>query len=143
MASDITTIPPCVMSLQAAIMACRPRSMINFSIRFLQDEKNASSNPSLLSILHAIHMLPFMITQSEEFRDISCLIFCAQQNQQLYLLSSADAISATTAAQLLNGANIFREYLDGSQIMEVIQLMDLPSIGLQHAAVDEVRLSPF
>lgn len=141
--SDLPSVvvSPSILALQSAISICKPRSIIPFALRFLQDEKTIPA--SALPIYHAVQMLPYLIAQPDDMRDTACSIFCALQTQPnifnertgaLDTLPNPPAVSSSTAA---SGA-VFREYLDGNQVSEVIQLMDLPSLGQSHPVVDEV-----
>ena len=73
-------------TLQNAIKLCRPQNVINFTIRYLQDEKSSSSIQRIEEN-HAIHMLPFLITQPEEFYNVACTIFCVQQQHSITILA--------------------------------------------------------
>lgn len=148
---------PAVLSLQTAIATCRPRSVIPFALRYLQDEKQIA--PAWLPAYHAAQMLPYLITQPDEMKDVACTLFCALQTQANIFSDRAVAIannstSSATAGgieqlpnppasngTLIATTGFFREYLDGSQVSEVIQIMDLPSMGQVHPVVDEVRCS--
>lgn len=136
-------VAPSILALQSAIAICKPRSIIPFSIRFLQDEKSITATS--LPIYHAVQMLPYLIAQPDDMRDTACSIFCALQTQPnifnerpgaMDSLPNPPAVSSTAAAS----GTTFREYLDGNQVSEVIQLMDLPSLGHSHPVVDEVSL---
>lgn len=134
-----------VVSLQSALVTCQPRSLVSFSLRYLQDEKQCSSNS--LYIYHAIQMLPYLITQPDDMKDMACTIFCAIQTQGMVnergignveSLPNPPLSGAVSAATTTPNATTFREYLDGNQVSEIIQLMDLPSLGQSHSIVDEV-----
>ncbi len=148
--ADITSISlaPAVLGLQSAIVVCQPRSVIPFALRYLQDEKLIS--PSLVPVYHAVQMIPYLITQPDELKDAACTVFCALQSQST--IFSGERSNANGNADILpnppnstntNPASVpspyFREYLDGNQVSEVIQVMDLSSLCQTHPVVDEVN----
>lgn len=108
-------------SLQHAIRLCRPQNVINFAIRYLQDEQrpistntttnttnnNASSSSSSLNEEnHAIHMLPFLISQSEEFCNAACTIFCAQQQHSITIMTPGTTTAGANSSDLtMNSSN--------------------------------------
>jgi hypothetical protein len=115
-------------SLQLAICQCRPKSFLQFSIKYFQDEKlptnftatggssgsssSSSMESQIVSIIeenHAIHMLPFLISQPEEFRNVACIIFCHEQihgNIRNNIISlSNPSNNAFTGASFLGGAS--------------------------------------
>jgi hypothetical protein len=124
-----------ISSLQAALQICKPKAVIPFSIRFLQDEKQYLHSPNL-GLVHAIQMMPFLISQPEEMKDNACIIFCALQSQNF---SSTESSSLSIPIISQATTNYFREYLDGNQVLDIIQLMDLQSLGLSHAIIEEVK----
>lgn len=126
-------VPAPIQALQLALLQCQPRSVIQFSLRFLNDEKLHASNTNLISIHHAIHMLPFLITRPDDFKDCCCTLFVsAQSTPNLFGDNNNSALAPT-------GTPYFREYLDGSTICELIQAMDVASLFTTNAVIDEVR----
>lgn len=137
-------VSPSILALQSAIAICKPRSIIPFSIRFLQDEKSIPA--ASLPIYHAVQMLPYLIAQPDDMRDTACSIFCALQTQPNIFNERPGALDSlpnppTGSSTAAASGTVFREYLDGNQVSEVIQLMDLPSLGQSHPVVDEVWLT--
>jgi hypothetical protein len=163
-------------NLQASCLMGRPKSVVQFAIRYLSDEKVTFQFPvhfnytmpsnvylQIIEEYHAIHLLPFLITQPEEFRNIACVIFSTEQMhghfaQDLHQYSSnnvSPAIAMTARQSILGSVSTdsakdrasgkqsqfspnYREFLDGSTLLDIIQAMDLPSLGLQQNYIDEV-----
>jgi hypothetical protein len=130
--------------------------VIPFALRYLQDEKQIA--PAWLTAYHAAQMLPYLITQPDEMKDVACTLFCALQTQANIFSDRAVAIATNSTSSATAGGveplpnppasngtliattGFFREYLDGSQVSEVIQIMDLPSMGQVHPVVDEILM---
>lgn len=102
----------CIDSLQEAILACRPRNIHTFAIRFFKDEKSPSPEEA-----HAVHMLPFLLYNEQRFMHTACIIYSFHM--------SAD-----------NGA---KQYLEPSTVCGIVERMNLASHGLRSKQVDEVN----
>jgi hypothetical protein len=165
-------------NLQASCLMGRPKSVVQFAIRYLSDEKVTFQFPvhfnytmpsnvylQIIEEYHAIQLLPFLITQPEEFRNIACVIFSTEQMhghfaQDLHQYASnntSQAVAMTARQSVLGSVSTdsakdrasgkqsqfspnYREFLDGSTLLDIIQAMDLPSHGLQQNYIDEVRV---
>lgn len=64
-----------VRSLEQAVLLCRPRDVLAFSVRYLSDE-NGSTTPI---VSHAIHALPFLLLQPDAFRSAACTVYCSDR----------------------------------------------------------------
>lgn len=127
--------------LYDAALLCRPRNLIRFANRFLQDSKNYSRPEEA----HALHFLPFLLFQPEEFQNHACTLYCAYLTGKSILLSNN---GQPPQAQEQGGGGgggggqqqttiPLREYLDGPAMMEIIQAFDLPSLGIQTTSLLE------
>ncbi len=105
------------LALYEATLCCRPRNFLRFSIRYLQDSKSTHCDEA-----HAIHMLPFLFYNPEEFQNSCCTIYCAY-------------MAGRSMLQPNNGAV---EFLDGKGVLEIIQALDLSSLGMQSNVINEV-----
>jgi hypothetical protein len=159
-------------NLQSSCLLGRPKSVIQFSIRYLNDEKLTFQFPSsfnytmassvylqVIEEYHAIHLLPFLITQPDEFRNIACIIFSAEQmnghfskDLHQYATNTGSSKPLTLGSNSVDNlkdlskqnntvTNNYREFLDGNTLLDIIQAMDLPSYGLQMNYLDEVCVS--
>lgn len=169
--------------LQSSCLLCRPKNTLQFISRFVCEEKlsfhfpTSSLNPpsavinQIIEEYHAIHLLPFLVTQFEEFRNTACVIFCAEQmhghffrdhhqfvitgggNHETGRVNLASGSNDSTLgnnnlkkgdvsnnSNSNNNNNSYREYLDGSTLIDIIQAMDLPSYGLQNNFIDDVSV---
>ena len=103
-------------NFQEAALICRPRDVFGFAVRYFRDEKQATPEEA-----HAIHMLPFLLVNHKQFKSAACTIYCQQIN---------------------NDSN-FKNFLDGSVVLDIINRMDLESYGLQIKSIDDVSaISP-
>lgn len=102
----------CQDQLQEAILACRPRNIHIFAVRYFSDEKAAAPEEA-----HAVHAIPFLLFNSARFRNAACTIFCHHI-----------AFGALT-----------KQFLDPQVVCSIITRMDLGALGLKCRTVDEVR----
>eukprot|EP01039_Chlorochromonas_danica_P008973 gene8973-9905_t len=131
--------------LYDAALLCRPRNLLRFANRFLQDSKNYSSRPEEA---HALHFLPFLLFQPEEFQNHACTLFCAYLTGKSILLSNngqqAQAQGQQDSTKSEGGGQqqtiSLREYLDGPAMMEIIQAFDLPSLGIQTSLLEDLLM---
>ena len=101
-------------TLYRVLKLCRPKNMLQFMTRYLQDEKlsstgtnnTSSSNTtgvssscsiSTVEERHAIHMLPFLISQYDEFQSNCCVIFISQQHNNTSFYTPSSTGATTTA----------------------------------------------
>jgi hypothetical protein len=114
-------------SLQRVLKLCRPKSVLPFIMRYLQDEKLSSTTTSSISTAtgatsnqstppnatgcsvtsaeerHALHMLPFVISQRDEFVSLCCILFIAQQHSINNLVTAIPLAPSSTPANATNG----------------------------------------
>lgn len=70
----LSLVPPlsaAVRTLNEAILCCRPRDVVLFSLKYFQDEKRPQA-----AYEHALHSLPFLLRHSDAFVSATCTIFC-------------------------------------------------------------------
>ncbi len=96
---------------QESLILCRPRDVLSFATRYFNDEKLENFEEA-----HAIHSLPFLIHNQNQFRNIACTVFCQQ---------------------ITNGS-ASKDYLDGNTVLETVKNMNLGGIWFDISAIDEV-----
>jgi hypothetical protein len=94
---------------QEALLMCRPRDVFKFASRYFKDDK--SGNPEEA---HAVQMLPFLALDDKHFKSVACTIYC--QN-----------IGADSSV-----------CLSSQVVLDIVERMDLRSLGLNISSVDEV-----
>lgn len=99
-------------NFQDAILAARPRDIFSFSIRYFRDEKASSPEEA-----HAIHMLPFLFCNEQEFRSAACTIYCSQ----------------------INADTLYKDSLDGATVLDIISRISFESLRLKVKVIDEVN----
>ena len=97
--------------LQEAILACRPRDIHGFAIRFFIDEKQPNSEEA-----HAIHMLPFLMFNKQRFKAAASIVF-------------SHHIAADSASRL---------YLEPSVVLMVVSRLGMNGLNLRSKCIDEV-----
>ncbi len=108
MTSEFNSI---VGNYQEALLLCRPRNILSFSSRYFKDEESENKEEA-----HAVHTLPFLLLNQNEFMSVACTIFCRQ--------ISSGAVSS--------------EYLDVSVVLELIRKMDLPAFWFEVSTIETV-----
>ena len=81
---------------QHLLLLCKPVDFLGFVTRYLEDEK---SEISTTQAIHAIHSLPFLLTNSNEFKSAICTI--------LLSFSSADRLAKAKKEVMLIMVHIF------------------------------------
>lgn len=109
MASEFNSI---IGNFQEALLLCRPRNILRFSSRYFKDEESENKEEA-----HAVHTLPFLLLNQNEFRSVACTIFCKQ--------ISTGAVSS--------------EYLDVAVVQELIRKMDLPGFWFEVDTIETVH----
>jgi hypothetical protein len=103
----------CLDGFQEAVLACRPRNIHTFAVRYFKDEKAPFPEE-----VHAVHQLPFLLFSSGRFKNAATTIFCHH---------------------MVSGS-VPRQYLDPAVVCDVIARMDMLALGLQCKSVAEVRV---
>jgi hypothetical protein len=98
-------------TFQDSLLTARPRDVFGFAVRYFLDEK--APNPEEA---HAVHMLPFLAFNNQQFKSAACTIFCSFTNTDTN----------------------YKNYLDSATVCGVVQRMKLDALGLQIKSIDEV-----
>ena len=108
MSSEFNTI---LGSFQESLLLCRPRNVLKFATRYFKDEEVENKEEA-----HAVHSLPFLLFNQNEFRSVACTIFCRQ---------ISIGVQST-------------EYLDVAVVEELIKKMDLAGFWFEVSTIDMV-----
>jgi hypothetical protein len=100
-------------NFQESVLACRPRDLMGFAVRYFKDERQPNPEEA-----HAVHMLPFLLFNSQKFKNAACSIYCHQ----------------------LAAENTFKRSLEPSVVCNVLSRIDMQSLGLKCRSIDEVGL---
>jgi hypothetical protein len=100
-------------NFQESVLACRPRDMMGFAVRYFKDERQPNPEEA-----HAVHMLPFLLFKNQKFKNAACTVYCHQ----------------------LTVENAFSRSLEPSVVCNVLSRIDLQALGLKSKSIDEVSL---
>jgi hypothetical protein len=103
-------------NFQESVLACRPRDVMGFAGRYFQDERQPNPEEA-----HAVHMLPFLLFNSQKFKNAACTIYCHH----------------------LTVEHVFRKSLEPSVVCQVLSRIDLSALGLKSKTIDEVSQQAF
>jgi hypothetical protein len=113
--------------LYEATLLCKPKNFSGFAIRYLSDCKAVYAEEA-----HALHFLPFLLYQPDQFQNYACTLYCAHISGRSAILAGGGEKPTSTMQ---------REHLDSIALMDIIHSLDLPALGMQCNAIDEVGSS--
>lgn len=125
------------------VSLCKPRSTLTFLIQYFSHEKQCKQpvvvgssavygNIQSTELLHALHSLPFLLSNNDMFQFSASSIYTAMLQLNL---------NAKPGKRSSENNQIFREYLEPNLVHKVVLWLNLPSYGLQCLAIDDVRIS--
>ena len=98
-------------NFQDSLLVARPRDVFGFAVRYFQDEKASSPEEA-----HAVHMLPFLIFDNQQFKSAACTIFCSFTNTDTN----------------------YKNYMASATVCSILHRIKLDALGLQIKSIDEV-----